>query len=340
MLRAYNGAGYRVKFIHCDLQFQPLMDAVKDGLEVTMNYTSQGDHQSEAERNNRVIQERFRAIAHSLPYKVMPPIMIRYLAMVCTHALNFFPAKNGISAHYSPYMLMYNKTLDYKKQCQVPFGSYVQVPTNNDITNTPESRTIDAIYLRPTNTMQEGHEVMDLNSGRKITRSRIVATLPIPPHVTAAVEQLGYDQGIKEYKFKNRRKVIFHPTDWIAGVEYTHNDDENNTEEDSDDEEYVEEDDEEDEDEIPPDDDDDEIEEIDQEEVDELLSDSSTNPTNGTLDDDSDETATTAEATNDDDTASTATATRRSARTAHQPTRLNVATTSGQSYLQKKKKSN
>jgi hypothetical protein len=117
ILRMYNSAGFRVKYIHCDLQFKPLMDEAKDGLDVIMNYTSQGDHQSEAERNNRVIQERFRAIAHSLPYKVMPGVMIRYLAMACTQALNYFPAKNGISSHYSPYMLMYSKTLDYKKQC-------------------------------------------------------------------------------------------------------------------------------------------------------------------------------------------------------------------------------
>jgi hypothetical protein len=154
---------------------------------------------------------------------------------------------------------------------------------------------------------------------------------------------MAHDQGIKEYKFRNRRKVIFHPNDWIAGVDYSKNDDDSNdssgtavTEEETDDdsdEDYEDE----DEDTEPEDDEFEDVDPVDQDEVDEL-----TNPTVGSHDDEDsvDDTHTTAEATHDDDatTSTTSTEARRSGRTTQQPQeRLNVASTSGQTYLQKKK---
>ena len=56
----------------------------------------------------------------------MPRVMIQYLSMECTSKLNIFPAKGGISPYYSPRILLNQRTLDYKKECQVPFGAYVQ----------------------------------------------------------------------------------------------------------------------------------------------------------------------------------------------------------------------
>ena len=41
--------------------------------------------------------------------------MIRFLAMVCARNLNIFPAKNGISSHFSPHMLMSKRNFDYSK---------------------------------------------------------------------------------------------------------------------------------------------------------------------------------------------------------------------------------
>jgi hypothetical protein len=60
-------------------------------------------HVPEAERNNRMIEERIRATYHNLPYKAIPKTMIRHLAMVCTEQLNLFPAKGGVSVYYSPH---------------------------------------------------------------------------------------------------------------------------------------------------------------------------------------------------------------------------------------------
>jgi hypothetical protein len=100
-------------------------------------------------------------------------------------------------------------------------------------TNSNASRTLDAIYLRPVNSMQGGHELYDLNSGRVITRAR-VTQIPVTDVVIKAIKRIAEDQGFKSLKFKNRKGAIFHNAQWIAGVDY----DENIQQEDEDDEAY------------------------------------------------------------------------------------------------------
>ena len=96
---------------------------------------------------------------------------------------------------------------------------------------------LDAIYLRPAQNQQGGHELMDLNSGKLITRN-IVHEIPVTDVVIKAVETMAFAQGFTTLKFKNRNKIIFHDADWIAGVDYDENEEEND-----DDEPYTQEDD-------------------------------------------------------------------------------------------------
>ena len=102
----YNEAGYRIREIHADNEFRPLFETVADDLDVIMNYTNAGDHVPEAERNNRVLQERVRTAYHRLPYKAIPKTMLKHLTMISAEQLNYFPAKGGISAHFSPYAII------------------------------------------------------------------------------------------------------------------------------------------------------------------------------------------------------------------------------------------
>ena len=263
ILRHYNDGGYTVQRIHCDQEFKPIMAEVEDKLDVKMNYTVTDEHVPEAERNNRTIAECIRATYHNLPYKTMPKLMLRYLAMVCAHQLNLFPAKGGVSAYLSPHVLVGGQNLDFEKHCQIPFGSYVQANQENDPKNTNAPRTIDCIYLRPiTRNIQGGHELMDLNSGRMITRQR-VWEIPVTDVVIQAVERMGEEQGIKSLKLQNCRKTIYYPADWIAGVNYdddNENEDENYDPNDEENENY--------EDDF---DDDGAYDRIDQDELDELL---------------------------------------------------------------------
>ena len=73
---------------------------------------------------------------------------------------------------------------------------------------------------------------MDLNSGKLITRN-IVHEIPVTDVVIKAVETMAYAQGFTTLKFKNRKGIIFHDADWIAGVDYEDDGTEN-----TDDDEY------------------------------------------------------------------------------------------------------
>jgi hypothetical protein len=105
-----------------------MMDKVMNHLNVKINFTNAQDHVPEAERNNWTIKERIYAAYHHLPckYKVIPWIMICYLAMNQANQLNLFPLKGGVSPYYSPQIILDQTNLDYAKHCTVPFGAYVQ----------------------------------------------------------------------------------------------------------------------------------------------------------------------------------------------------------------------
>ena len=238
ILRLYNSAGFVIKVIHCNGEYCGMMEKVKDDLNVEMNFTNAQDHVPKAERNNWTIKERIRAAYHCLPYKAIPRIMIRYLAMNQANQLNIFPVKGGVSPYYSPQMILSQSSLDYTKHCTVPFGAYVQANHETKKSNSNVTCTLDAIYLRLARNQQGGHELMDLNSGMLITRN-IVHAIPVTNVVIKAVEAMAYKQGFKDLKFKNQHNVIFHDADWIAGVDY---DDNKNKESYNDDYEYHQED--------------------------------------------------------------------------------------------------
>ena len=83
---------------------------------------------------------------------------------------------------------------------------------------------------------QGGHEVKDLNSGR-IKKPMRVWELPVTDLVINAVETMAENQGIKSLKMSNQNKSNIYPADWIAGVEYEHQ----NDDDDGDDRDYEEE---------------------------------------------------------------------------------------------------
>ena len=233
IFRVYNHAGFFIKNIHCDNEFRSIMDAVKDELGCTMNYYPAQEHVSEAERNIRTIGERIRALFHLLPYNKLPKVMLKHLTLLCTRQLNYFPAKGGVSAYFSPHVIMTGTDLDYAKHCQIPFGAYVQANEDKPPKNNNKPRTLDAIYLSPMTNKQGGHWVMDLRTGRAITRPQ-VWEVPVTDRVIKAVETMAEDEGFKTLKIMNRKKVLLFPADWTAGVEYDDNVDENQNDEEND----------------------------------------------------------------------------------------------------------
>ena len=227
ILRYYNKAGYKIKSIHCDQEFRPIMDRVSDDLDIEMNYATTDEHVPEAERNNRTIKERIRATFHNMPFKRIPKVMIKELSMRVTHLLNIFPAKGGISSYYSPYTILSGKSIDYEKELSIPFGAYVQGSNEPKPSNTNAPRTLDCIYLGPVKSKQGGHKLMDISTGKVITRRR-VKELPMTDIVIRAVEQMAKKQGIKSLKFTTRDGVPFEDADWIEEVDGAEDDNDEN----------------------------------------------------------------------------------------------------------------
>lgn len=220
VIRKYNRAGISVRMVYCDREFKPLLDGAFDRGKVTLNFSNTGDHVPEAERNIRFLKEGFRTAFHLLPYKAIPSIMIRYLAVLVAQRANYFPVKGGVSSYYSPRQLVDMKPLDYERHCRYPFGSYVQC--NADTTNTPRARTRDAIYLRPSTSLQGGHEVMALDTGKLLSVSRVIK-LPATDLVIKAVEGLAHSQGFTNLKFFDRSGTRLLAAHWLAGVDYPPN---------------------------------------------------------------------------------------------------------------------
>ena len=291
IFRHYNKSGFTITDMNIDNEFKPIMDPIKDELGINMNYTTEGEHVPAAERNNRTIEEHIRAIYHNLPYKAIPRVMLRALTLQSTEALNFFPAKGGVSSYYSPRTIMKGEALDYTKHCRFPFGAYVQASQNNNPTNTNAPRTTDAIYLRPLYNKQGGHLLMHLPTGREITRNHL-KELPVTDTVIKAVEALAESDGIKTLKITGKNKQPIYPANWIAGVDYEPQNQNNDEEDDVNDDNYddvpdllprtAQDLDSDDEDDL---DDDELYDRVDQQEIDELLaestgtaSNSSTNP--------------------------------------------------------------
>ena len=242
-LRELNKHGAYVKNVHCDNEFKAIMDEVSDDMEIelhydedddenhsiTMNCPPAGAHVPEAERNNRAIKEKMRIMHHNLPYKNIPVVMITAMAEMAVMQLNIVPAKHGVSSHYSPHTLLTGEPINYNKHLKYSFGTYVQAFNNNDPTNTMEERTIEAIYLGPIWEKPGGHKLMDLHTGRVITRQK-VTEIPVTPTVIKAVEEMAERQGMKGLKIRTRHETRIHPADWIAGVDYEDNDEDDEDE--------------------------------------------------------------------------------------------------------------
>ena len=157
----YNNAGFVIKELHVDPEFECLQQEMELN-DITVNLTAAEEHQSDIERMFRVIKERFRAIYHRCPFAMWPKIMIIRGASEAVKWLNTFPPAGGISTTYSPRAIITGRPVDYDKHCHIRFGSYVQAITQNDPTNTPKERTMDAIFLRTLDNIQGGYEVLNL----------------------------------------------------------------------------------------------------------------------------------------------------------------------------------
>ena len=126
--------------------------------------------------------------------------MIWYGALRVTKSRSYFPKKAGISKYFSPYTILNQRQIDFNKEFAHSFGDYVQAVEDNPPKNNNLPRSKDYIYLRASNLLQGGHDLMDLATGRKITCSKVIACA-MTRMVIERVEQIAEQQGYKSLKF-------------------------------------------------------------------------------------------------------------------------------------------
>ena len=102
---------------------------------IQLNLTAANEHVPRIKRQIWVIKEHVRAIRHTLPFKVIPLLMLIEMIYHATMWLNAFPPKGGISTSVSPQTIMTCMHFDYKKHCQLPFSTYVQAHEEPTLSN-------------------------------------------------------------------------------------------------------------------------------------------------------------------------------------------------------------
>ena len=187
VLRVYYRAGFKVRYVMMDGEFEK----VKDELEsIVCNTTGAKEHVMEAERTIRTTKERVRGIVCTLPFSHIPRRMkIEFIYFVVLW-LNAFPVKSGISSVYSPRELVLRWSMNYKKHCRVLPGEYCEVHDEPEPTNSMISRTHECIALGPTGNLQGSVKFFCLNTGRVLKR-RNFTVIPMPPKIIKRVNAIG-----------------------------------------------------------------------------------------------------------------------------------------------------
>ena len=220
-LRLYNKGGFKVTKIHCDNEFIPITNEMMDVMDVQVEATPPGGHEPHSERNNRTIKERMRVAHARMPFKAIPRIMTEQLAETVTEKLNWFPAKNGISEHYSPEQIVDHRNVNFKRDCVSEFGAYVH-GSGGESNNKMAPRTVEGVYIRATRNERGGHRILNLNTKKFIIRPKVVV-LPATDQVIARVEEWAHEENVHTLKFfdKYGNEETFQDGDQIAGVDDT-----------------------------------------------------------------------------------------------------------------------
>jgi hypothetical protein len=186
----YETRGLNVTRIEGDREFACISN---DVLPIPINIADVDDHAAKVERSIRTIKERTRCLIQGLPYKRIPRVMIRAAIENANKVMNQFPAQSGVPATLSPLTIMTGKPTPDYNDMKIEFGAYAQVFKENQITNTPITRTTGAIALTPTGNAQGGQFFMSLTTGRKLSR-RQWDELPMPDGVITTVERMAQNE--------------------------------------------------------------------------------------------------------------------------------------------------
>ena len=110
------------------------------------------------------------------------------MVYTCVKWINTFPLKGSMSKTLSPRAIITGTQLNFKTDCHLQFGAYMQAHLEPSPSNTQEACTVGAICLGPTGYIQGSFEFLNLCTSRKITHQRWTM-LPISQDVIDCMNQ-------------------------------------------------------------------------------------------------------------------------------------------------------
>ena len=180
VLNIYKSRGFNITDIHADNEFD--MDNLRDSIRPALLHIYG-------------VEERCRAMCHSIPYKQFTKLMMNSLVEYIIHWVNAFPSQNNASTTNSPTTIVTGNGKPNFAHKHIAFGSYAIAYAGTE--NNMRSRGVLAIALKLSNN-RGGSYFMSLLSGEQI-HVYIWHEVPIPNKVIDRVHKLADEDGQKDF---------------------------------------------------------------------------------------------------------------------------------------------
>ena len=124
-----------------DMEFENVKDLVPL---VEINTTAAREHVRLVERKIRHLKEKTRVVTSDFPFKWIPSLVLIHTVYNCAFWINAFPNRSD-NFGFSPRKIVTQLSTDYKRDCKVEIGSYVEVSTDAVVTNDNTERMLSCV---------------------------------------------------------------------------------------------------------------------------------------------------------------------------------------------------
>ena len=184
----YTAHGFTPKLVIMDGEFAPHEPEINK-LGMHLNMTAANEHVPKIEQQIHVIKERVCCIQHTLPFKILPLLMLIKMINHSVLWLNAFPPKGRVLEMISPRMIVIGVPFDYNKHCKWAFGTYGQMSEEPKPSNTQVGQSLGAICLGPKGNLQGSYKFLNLRTSKMISHHDFTP-LPMPQEVIDHVNRL------------------------------------------------------------------------------------------------------------------------------------------------------
>ena len=145
-MQLYARGDFIIRVIIMDIEFERINDNM--GL-VDANTTTAREHVAEIERGIRLLNERSQFEVRSLLFQHLHKQIVMQLVYYVSMMVNTIRAAEGISQIFSQREIVTQRKIEFKKDCQAQFGSYMEASTDAIVTHDIASKTNSCIVLGP-----------------------------------------------------------------------------------------------------------------------------------------------------------------------------------------------